>query len=88
MQGRNCEQDREIHKLLNRITELEDEKVKQSNRILKLRDEVDSVNHEVTKTRTSTDSAVTALSQELRQFKHDLERAKQRENQVNIFFLS
>ena len=55
---------------------------------MKLRDEVDSVNHEVTKTRTSTDSAVTALSQELRQFKHDLERAKQRENQVNIFFLN
>lgn len=81
--SRNHEQDREIHKLLDRISVLEDEKTKQSSRILKLKDEVEAVNGEVSKTRSSSDNAVTALSQELRQFKHDLERARQREKQVS-----
>ena len=76
------EQDKQIHKLLEKISDLESFKEKQAIKITKLRDEMDSVNKEVKTTRNSSDTAVQSLSQELRHLKIDLEKSQSREKSV------
>ncbi len=82
--GRTSDQEKEIRKLIEKISELESVKEKQSIKITKLRDELDSVTKEVNKTRDSSDGAVQALSSELRHLKMELEKTHSREKQVCI----
>jgi hypothetical protein len=71
---------------LSQINELEREKEKQLNKIMKLKEDVELANRDASKVRLSSDDAVAALSQELRQFKVDLDRLKLREKQVSLLF--
>ena len=80
---RTTDQDKEIHKLVDRISELESVKEKQACKITKLRDELELLTKEVNKTRTSSDSTVGSLSVELRHLKQDLEKSQSREKQVS-----
>lgn len=76
--------EKEISKLLMRISELEATKEKQSVKIAKLKDEIEQTSCEANKTRSSSDNVVHSLSQELRALKQDLEKYKERERQVII----
>jgi hypothetical protein len=48
-----------------------------------LKEDVELANRDAAKVRLSSDDSVSALSQELRQFKIDLDRLKLREKQVS-----
>lgn len=85
IKGRSSDQEKEIRKLLEKISELESAKEKQSIKITKLRDELDSKSVEVNKTRDSSDGAVQALSVELRHLKMDLDKVQSREKQLLDF---
>lgn len=86
IQVKLTDHEKEISKLLSRISELENLKDKQSVKISKLKDEIESANSESNKTRSSSDNVVHSLSQELRVLKQDLEKYQERERQVIRFF--
>jgi hypothetical protein len=83
---RLSEHEKEINRLLSKISELESIKEKQALKIGKLKDEVDSCSIEYSKTRTSSDSVVQSLSSELRLIKIELEKVQNREKQVIFWF--
>ncbi|RNA25983.1 coiled-coil domain-containing protein, partial [Brachionus plicatilis] len=83
--GKSSDQDKEIARLISKISELESIKEKQSLKIAKLRDQLDSTNSEISKNRTSSDSTVQSLSQELRSLKQELEKRDDRERQLLDF---
>lgn len=85
IRSRANDQEKEIHKLIEKINDLESAKEKQSIRLAKYREEIDSVSQEVNKTRSSSDTAVQALSQELRHLKQDLDKTLDREKQLMDF---
>ncbi len=85
VKNHSLSQESEIHKLMDKIKELEAIKEKQSMKLAKYRDEFDSVNSEISKSRCSSDSAVQTLCQEIRHLKIDLERAQNREKQLMDF---
>lgn len=76
--------EKEISRLVARISELEATKEKQSIKIAKLKEEIESANSDANKTRSSSDSVVHSLSQELRALKQELEKYKERERQVRV----
>ncbi len=76
------EQEKEIAKLLCRITELESIKEKQACKIVKYREELESYSSEMSRSRSSQEGAVHALSQELRNVRIELEKTIDREKQV------
>lgn len=71
---------------MTRISELEVIKEKQCVKIAKLKEEIEMTNSEANKTRSSSDNVVHSLSQELRALKQDLEKYKERERQVYIYY--
>ncbi|CAF0745813.1 unnamed protein product [Brachionus calyciflorus] len=83
--GKSTDQDKEISKLVSRISELESIKEKQTIKITKLKDQLESSSNEISKTRSSSDSTVQSLSQELRHLKQDLEKHEERERQLLDF---
>jgi chromosome segregation ATPase len=87
LRGRINEQEKEVARLLCRITELESVKEKQACKLAKYKEELESYSGEISKTRSSSDMAVTALSQELRSLKVELEKTIDREKQVRLVLL-
>lgn len=78
------DQEKEIEKLVCRISELESIKEKQSLKLIKLKEEMDSITRDLSKSRNSSDNVVQSLSQELRSIKIELEKVQDREKQVNL----
>jgi chromosome segregation ATPase len=80
------ELDKEKHRLVETIRDLESSKEKFSIKFGKLRSELEAARSEINKLRKSSDGAVDSLSVELRSMRQDYDKICSREKQVNILF--
>ncbi len=81
-QAINLEQSVEKSKLFKQINELNSLNKSQIIKISELKDEIDNLNSEVAKTSTSSNKSIHALSTELRSYKQELEKSRNREKEV------
>lgn len=85
LQAINLEQSVEKSKLFKQINELNSLNKSQIIKISELKDEIDNLNSEVAKTSTSSNKSIHALSTELRSYKQELEKSRNREKELLEF---
>ncbi len=76
------EREKEVRRLLEDISKLENTRDKQAVKISSLQEKIHSVDGEANRTLVSSDNAVRALSNELRFLKGSLEQVIERERRV------
>ncbi|CAF2393713.1 unnamed protein product [Rotaria sp. Silwood2] len=85
LKGRLAEREKEIRRLLEDLSKLENTRDKQAVKISTLQDKIHSVDDEANRTLFSSDNAVRALSNELRFLKGSLEQVTERERRLIDF---
>ena len=76
------EREKEVRRLLEDISRLENARDKQAFKISSLQDKIHSVDDETNRTLISSDNAVRTLANELRFLKGTLQQISEREQQV------